>query len=93
MSWALVLIRQPTVTLKYVWLAAITDFRFSLALIKMQITKEVLEQRLLGLRDQHSQLQADLYAVDGAIQLVEQMIALSEAPETVPNGNRLREIR
>jgi len=46
----------------------------------MEVTKEYLETRLVGLRDQHSRLQADVYAVEGAMQVVEQLIAYSEAP-------------
>jgi hypothetical protein len=47
----------------------------------MQVTREHLEKRLMGLRDQHSRLQADLYAVEGAMQVVEQLKLQLDEPE------------
>lgn len=50
----------------------------------MDITKEILEQRLKGLREQHAQLQADMNAIDGAMQTIEQLMEFeSIKPEPV----------
>lgn len=50
----------------------------------MQLTREYLEGRLSGLRDQHAQLQADLYAVEGAHQAIEQLLMYLNTPEPAP---------
>ena len=52
----------------------------------MQITKEYLERRLAGLHEQQARLQADLDAVAGATQVVEQLIAYDSEPESAPEG-------
>ena len=51
----------------------------------MQITKEILTNEIQGLRQQMAQTQSQLDSIIGAIQAVEQLIALIDKPEEEVN--------
>ena len=59
-----------------------TAFHFSRVLIKMQITKEGLLGNKARLEDEIRQHQQDLVAKDGALQMIEGLLALLEKEET-----------
>ena len=52
----------------------------------MSIRREQLEAQLQALRQQEQQHLSNLQAVNGAIQLCEQLIAMVDSPTERPNG-------